>query len=227
MNHPLNQQNIQAWDHLYAQTGNPVWGSHAIHFLHEWEPALRSLGLKGKPILEAGVGEGRNLGFMLTLGGNPVHGCDASPSAISKIPAPYRENVHLHCCELSKIPLPDQSFAFIGMFDVFETLPHAREVMHELNRICAPSAHILLNIPDFSDSISSVGMEPQPDGGFLFAGKFYYRFYEEEEAVSLLESAGFRIVESRVHSWEEEPHENFRHETHHHTSRVFLIRKAT
>lgn len=217
--------NLKAWDDLYGETSKLVWGREPIGFLKSWEKCLRALPLAGLPILEAGVGEGRNLNVLKALGGQ-LFACDASPHALNKIPQEVAESVEIHQCQLSKTPFPDHFFQLIALFDVYETLPNVEEVLTELARITRPGGYLFLNIPDLSDGISDIGMNPLPEGGFLFADKFFYQFHDAEVALAKMRATGWEEVQSENSSWIEEAHPNFRNEAHEHTSRVFLMRRS-
>lgn len=221
----MTESNIQAWDKLYGETSGLVWGREPIGFLKNWHKRLSQLPLEGLPILEAGVGEGRNLGALKSLSKN-LYACDASQHAIDKIPKELAEGVTIRQCQLSATPFPDAYFQLIALFDVYETLPNLEDVLRELARICRPGGFLLVNIPDLSDGIAGIDMEPLEEGGYLFADKFFYQFHDSDLALKTMCSHGWEELENRLSTWTEEAHPNFRSEAHEHTSRVFLMRRS-
>ncbi len=224
--HSINRANKTAWEHLYAGARQPVWGRHPIGFLDSFRENL--VPEKGEEVLDAGCGDGRNLPWIHQLGG-VLTGCDASHSALQEAARRMKseglEIPRLVRCDLDALPFADGSFHLLFLIDVFETVPVIEAVICELYRVCAPGGRILINIPDDSDSIVGKDMQPTESGGWLYRGRYYFHFYDRDEALDLLMETGFSILEERVCSWEEDPHPGFRPEVHLHTSRVFLLQK--
>lgn len=218
----LNQENKSAWDRLYASTPDLIWGREPIAFLARCLPRASDLPPGG--VLDAATGEGRNLRTLLTLD-RPVTACDSSTAALAKIPAALRERVTLITCDLDGVPRPDGSFAFILLSDVVETLPAPAPVMAELFRLLAPGGLLLTNIPSDDDGIAGVEMQSVANGGWLYRGRYFYRFYDRSEAEALLTAAGFELVSDDVCSWLEPAHPHFREQAHQHRSQVLLVRR--
>jgi SAM-dependent methyltransferase len=218
----LNQTNKSAWDRLYASTTHSVWGSTPVGFLAEHLPSADKLPPGG--VLDAATGEGRNLPPLIALG-RPVSASDSSAAALAKIPAPLRQSVTLVESDLAQLPLPDASFAFILLCDVVETLPEPVAVIRELRRLMVPGGLLLVNIPGDDDGIAGIDMQPVQTTGWLYQGRYYYRFYSRAEAESLLVEAGLELVESRVSTWQEEAHPHYRSEAHTHTSLILTARR--
>lgn len=218
----LNLENKSAWDRLYASTPDLIWGREPIAFLPRCLPRANDLPPGG--VLDAAAGEGRNLSTLLTLE-RPVTACDASPAALAKIPAAHRERITTLQCDLDSVPQPDASFAFILLSDVVETLPAPAPVMAELFRLLAPGGLLLTNIPSDDDGIAGVEMQSVASGGWLYRGRYFYRFYDRAEAEGLLTTVGFELVSDDVCSWLEPAHPHFREQSHQHRSHVLLVRR--
>jgi SAM-dependent methyltransferase len=218
----LNEDNKSAWDHLYASTPDLIWGREPVGFLRACLP--RAAELPPGEVLDAGAGEGRNLPLLLSLG-RPVSACDASVAALAKVPAASARRVTPIACELSCIPRPDATFAFVLLSDTLETLPEPLPVLQELRRVLAPGGLLLANIPDCDDEVFGVDMEPAGDTGWLYRHRYYYRFYSRPAAEALLGEAGFEAVSGRECAWTEPAHPHFRAEPHCHRSRIFLARR--
>jgi len=217
----LSARNKRAWDDLYGRTPKLVWGDAPIGFIEEFVDVIRPRLDADSTILDAGTGEGRNLNVLLQLPGQ-VHACDASAHALEKIPAEIRDRVRTTQCDLSRLPYADDTFDFVLITDVIETLPDPDPVLRELARVMKPGGLLLCNIPGLEDEISTVEMTPISDNSYLFQDRYFYRFFTEDEATALLSRNGFAVVKNQVCSWVENEHPEFRGVRHVHTSRVFL-----
>jgi SAM-dependent methyltransferase len=218
----LSDSNKSAWDQLYASTTELIWGREPIGFLPRLLPPASAL--PPGPVLDAAAGEGRNLPVLLALG-RPVTACDASPAALAKIPAALRERVTTRVCDLTQPNGAAGQFALILLSDAVETLPEPEPVLAELSRLLVPGGFLLANVPALDDGVAGVNMQPAPDGGWLYRGRYYYHFYTQGAAEALFLAAGLELVASDDCVWEEAPHPHFREATHRHHSRVLLGRR--
>ena len=217
-------RNIVAWDTLYGSTPRLVWGTQAVGFLDEFLPQIGALQSQDR-ILDAAAGEGRNLPALGCLGGR-LYACDASAQALRKIPANLRTGIETVVCDLRKLPFADGFFRFVLLSDVVETLPDIEAPMHELARVLAPGGHLLCNIPGMDDGIAGINMRPIGTGSYLYAGRYFYHFFNETEARALLERHGLIVSQVRLCRWQEEAHPEFRSVAHLHVSRVFLAKRS-
>jgi diaminopimelate decarboxylase len=221
----LTRRNLRAWDALYGQSKHSVWGTRPIGFLAELIGAGETdLGPESR-VLDAGTGEGRNLGILCEIGAR-VFAIDGSRSALSKVQSPGSNHTHLVCGDLTRLPLASASIDFVLLFDVIETMPEADALLGELSRILRSGARLLCNIPGLEDEIAGTDMTPISDDAFLYQHRFYYSFRNREDAISLLERNGFAVRLERLCHWAEAPHPGFRDEEHRHISRVFLAEKV-
>ena len=218
----LNSLNKSAWDALYASTPDSIWGREPVGFLASFLPNAATL--PPGDVLDAAAGEGRNLPLLLGLG-RPVIACDASVSALAKIPPALAGAVRTVTCDLARVPLPDASCAFILASDVIETLPDPEPILRELARLLAPGGLLLANIPDADDGVAGIDMRPAGPG-WMYQEKYYFRFYEPTEAVRLLTRSGLIRVRDEVCEWIEHPHPHFRATAHTHRSQVLLARRG-
>lgn len=218
----LSDSNKSAWDELYASTPELIWGLEPIGFLPRLLPPAATL--PPGPVLDAAAGEGRNLPVLLGLG-RPVTAWDASPAALGKIPAALRARVQTEVCDLAQPPGPDSRFALILLSDTVETLPEPLPILAELRRLLVPGGVLLANVPAHDDGVAGVNMQPVNGGGWLYRGRYYYHFYTQVEAETLLADAGLQLVASDDCRWDEAPHPHFREATHRHHSRVLLGRR--
>lgn len=217
----LNDRNKSAWNALYASTEDAVWGREPAGYVRDFLPKPAELPIGG--ILDAAAGEGRNLPPLLTLG-RPVTACDASAAALAKVAPPLAARIETVICDLARIPRPGGSFALILANDVIETLPDPGPVLVEFARLLAPGGWLLLNIPDQDDGIAGVDMIPA-GAGWMYRGRYYYRFYSQAESARLLAAAGLETVRDERVEWMEASHPQFREGSHAHRSRVILARR--
>lgn len=221
----LAESNKLAWDRLYAITGQPVWGMQPLPFLAEFAPAFSAALRAPSRLLDAGVGEGRNLPFLLACGAEEVHAMDASGHALAKVPAPLRDATRLRQGDLAASGYPGASFDGIILLDVFETLPNAEAVLAELYHILKPGGLLLCNIPGLDDGVAGHDMHQLGDDTFLYQSAYFYRFVAPTAAESLMAGAGFELVQSAHREWIEDAHPGYRQDEHRHASHVLLVRR--
>jgi len=217
-----DQANIRAWDTLYGDTAEPVWGRTPVEAIGAFLPEVRAALGPAPRLLDAATGEGRHLGLLRRLPGG-VCGCDASRRALAKVPADDRTGVLLLACNLAQLPLAARTFDLVLTWDTLETLPPIRAALAELRRVLRPGGLLLCNLPGPDDGISGTDMEPLGDGCYLYRGRYFYRFLEPDGARAVLEGAGFEVLRWEKCQWREEAHAGFRDEPHTHTSNVFLV----
>lgn len=221
----LDRQNRAAWDRLYAATEERVWGVDALPFLAGYVERFRSALQAPSRLLDAGCGEGRNLGFLAEVGAGEVHALDASAAALAKISVARYPGLCRHQGTLDRSGFPEAHFDGVILLDTFETLPEVDAVLREMWRVLKPGGVLLCNVPGMDDGVSGFDMRALSDRAYLYRDRYYFRFFEPREARALLTAHGFEVLEERHVSWEEGPHPGFRVEHHEHTSQLFLIRK--
>lgn len=221
----LVEANQRAWDRLYGATADLVWGTQPLPFLPDFLDDLRRALRAPSRLLDAGVGEGRNLGTLLNCGAQEVHAIDSSPRALEKIPAALRARAHCRQADLSATGFPNAHFDGITILDVIETLPNCGDVLHELARILKPGGVLLCNIPGLDDGVAGIDMQSIGRNEFLYRQSYYFQFIERHEAEALLARAGFEVLRSCRCRWREARHPGFRDEEHLHVSQIFFVRK--
>lgn len=221
----LAAASANAWDRLYGSTAESVWGGEPVPFLAEFLPALRETLHHPAWILDAGSGEGRNLGPLLGLGGR-LCAVDSSPHALAKMaPALFRQTAVIQA-DLAAMPFRAGSFQAAILIDVVETMPEPQRVLAEMHRLLAPAGKIVINIPSQDDSVAGIDMTQVDRNGYLYQQRYYYRFFSREAACDLLQGLGFTILQAKRHRWLECPHPGFREYPHEHMSWVMLAQKS-
>ena len=221
----LSSSNQQAWNELYQGHAQRIWGDQVLPFLQHFSAAIQqALGQQSR-LLDAGVGEGRNLPFLHSLGADEVHGLDSAQAALAKVPEALRQITRLHCAELDTSGLSGASFDAITLLDTVETLPNIESVLAEMRRLLRPGGLLLCNIPGMDDGVSGLDMQAVSDHAYLYRHRYYFRFYEPNEAAEMLQAAGFTLLRREHYCWQEGPHPGFRDEVHQHASHVFLLQR--
>ena len=175
----LSANNPKEWDKLYHEAKDLVWGQKPVGFLEDFllDSAL-GLGPSSR-ILDAGSGEGRNLEALLSLKEQgQVIACDFSIYALNKSSFRLKDRVQHIACDMRYLPFEDESFEFILVSDVIETLVEPEFILREFSRILTKRGKLLCNIPDLNDGISSVEMTPIGLNRFLYRGRYFYQFLE-------------------------------------------------
>jgi diaminopimelate decarboxylase len=222
----LSRINQGAWDALYGATDQLVWGSAPLPFLARFRDDVVARLRAPSRLLDAGVGEGRNLPFLIGCGADELHAIDASPRAVAKIPPDYAARVALRVGQLADSGFPDAHFDAITLLDTFETLPDAAVVLRELRRVLKPGGLLLCNTPGLDDGVAGLDMRALSDNAYLYRSRYYFRFVSPDEAVAMFAAAGFRVLRAEHCSWVEGAHPGFRDETHTHVSHVLLAERA-
>lgn len=222
----LSRINQGAWDSLYGATDQLVWGSTTLPFLAQFRDDVAARLRSPSRLLDAGVGEGRNLPFLLSCGAEELHAIDASPNAVAKIPAELARQVSVRVGQLASTGFPDGHFDAITLLDTFETLPDALAVLRELRRVLKPGGLLLCNTPGLDDGVAGLDMRALSDNAYLYRSRYYFHFVTPDEAVAMFEQAGFRVLRAEHCSWVEAAHPGFRDETHNHVSHVLLAERA-
>lgn len=217
-----NQANKQAWNELYASTSNFVWGSGTAGFLEEFLRPEITRGRSFGRVLDAGTGEGRNLPFLRRVA-DTLAACDASEAALAKVPPDLKPHVHLVHCDLASTPFAAASFDFILLCDTVETLPNPGAVLREMRRILAPGGALVCNIPGPEGDVAGIDMVEIGRDEYLYRGRYFYRFFRDEEVSELLANAGWQVARAETMTWTEPAHPGFRAEPHQHCSRVYLV----
>ena len=217
----LSRRNKKAWDELYGRTDQAVWGRLPIGFLEEFLGYVRPGLGKASRVLDAGAGEGRNTPMLATTGAR-VSACDASLHGLKKLHAASRARPGCAQCDLSALPFQDGVFDFVLLTDVIETLPDPDSALAEASRVLKRGGKLLCNIPGRADPIADREMSPVDDSGYLYQHTYFFRFFDDEAAVTILQGHGFTIAAAGSRRWMEEAHPGFRAYPHEHVSNVFL-----
>jgi SAM-dependent methyltransferase len=220
-----NQHNKQAWDALYASTTQLVWGAEEVGFLSAFLAPEVKAGKSFDRALDAATGEGRNLPFLQRIA-HHVSACDSSAAALAKVPAAVRAAVRLEFCDLARTPFPSESFDFILLCDTIETVPDPAPVLREMRRVLAPNGLLVCNFPPPEGDVAGIEMTAIGEERYLYQGRYYFKFFHDEEVKRLLSDTGWQLKRGETMTWQEAPHPEFRPVPHQHCSQVCLLTPA-
>lgn len=93
--------------------------------------------LKGKKILDAGCGTGRNIGLFLELGASKVYAFDYTPEMLEFARNKFNKNnkVNLSVGDVQNIKYPNNFFDVTGCFKVLAHVPNIQKAVKELARV--------------------------------------------------------------------------------------------
>ncbi len=216
----IEQLNKQAWDALYGQTDQLIWGNEPLQFVQQAFERISPFLPKQPLLLDAATGEGRNLPFLFQFS-DRVIACDASRNALDKLNRSFPD-VRTELCDLAATGFPAGSFDSVLACDVIETLPNLSEVLAEFHRIIKPRGFLVCNVPDMQDGIAGQNMEQIEHDEFMYQNRFFFRFQTKNEFIDFLIESGFRVCHDFSSTWTENAHPEYRQEAHSHTSRIFI-----
>lgn len=138
---------------LHSKEGYNLWaadytGSWPEFF--EGNKIISLLGdLKGKRVLDAGCGTGRNLVKLLAAGA-VVTGVDISPNMILESQKVLQQKgfvAELRVAPLDSLPFPDQSFDIILASSVLDHIKNLKTVLSEFVRLLRPGGKLVIAGP--------------------------------------------------------------------------------
>ncbi|MDO5554567.1 MAG: class I SAM-dependent methyltransferase [Planctomycetia bacterium] len=221
----IEQENKQAWDTLYGQTDELIWGNEPLEFVRTALSAISPRMPENPVLLDAATGEGRNLPILFEFSRNVV-ACDSSSHALRKLRLRFPEQVQTEECDLARTVFHPNSFDAILACDVIETLPNLGDVLAELHRILKPGGFLICNVPDMQDGIAGQNMERIDETEFMYQNQYFFRFQDKSDFVQFLSETGLVLERNFTATWMEEAHPQYREEAHSHTSQIIIAQKV-
>lgn len=215
------------WNDSYDLTRSiNLWGDEAVPFVVRSADLFKINNLN--KVIDFPCGDGRNL-VQLAKRLPVVVGADSSTNAIS-ISQKLVAGLGLGNCILVESDIFDSGFAadqFDGIFcwDVLGHLQNVREAINELLRICRPGGIIIGSLFAIGDSTRGDNMRSVGPEEYVYADKFFFKYYEKGDVIELLREFDVEVVSIELSIWMEPPHEGYREYEHEHQSWVFTIKK--
>jgi len=223
----LDEKSKETWDRSYNVTVMPnLWGEAPVPFVTEAIRIFRADG--GRKYLELPCGDGRNtipLAKELPI----LIAADTSPNALRinsfRLRAFGLDNCILQKSDIFETQFVDNDFDGIFCCDVLGHLKDVSSAISELLRVSDHSKPIMANVFALGDSTRADSMRKIGPEEYIYADKFYFKYYERADVVKLLDRFPIDIVSIELVKWTEPPHEGYREYSHEHQSWLFVIRK--
>jgi ubiquinone/menaquinone biosynthesis C-methylase UbiE len=223
----LDEEGKSKWNESYDLTRSVnLWGDESVPFVVQAAELYAANDLQ--KVIDFPCGDGRNL-VQLAKRLPIAVGADSSVNALN-ISQKLIAGLGLKNCVLIESDIFDSGFTsdqFDGVFcwDVLGHLKNVEAAIGELIRICRKGGIVIGSIFAMGDSTRGDNMRSIGPEEYIYAGKFYFKFYEKDEVAELLSGFDVEILSIELSTWAEPPHEGYREYEHEHQSWVFTIKK--
>jgi ubiquinone/menaquinone biosynthesis C-methylase UbiE len=217
---------IDEWDRSYAIEGSSLLWGDPVPFVasesHRWlDPA--------SPGLEVPCGDGRNTPT-LARHFERLTALDSSDRALQRaaahVHAEKLTNVAFFTGNVYRMPFRNEEFGSVICWDLLAHLKEPEGALREIARVCRAGGSIVANVYSRADSTRGRHMVELRPNEYLYADRFYYRYYSAEDVEELIARAGsLDIVKLTTSRWTEPPHDSYRSYEHDHESWVAVLCK--
>ena len=223
---PTESEGKNYWDASYKATQHPLWSGSHVPYAQQALEKFNETGVMR--LLDVPSGDGRN--FALFCKHLPfVVGLDSSATALQNLQLRIEAIAHAHTLlvkgDILELPFPKGEFCGVFCWDLLGHLEDPKRALLELLRVCKNGGLIIGSLFAMEDDNRGVEMTRLSGEKYLYKEKFFFRFYEQHEVVSLLQDAGLVPQEIERVSWWEPPHAGYREYEHQHSSWVFTCCK--
>lgn len=216
------------WDQSYDLPSSPnLWGAEPVPYVQRAIEIINAYGTAGCAI-DVPCGDGRNTvplarAFPFVIGADTA--LNALTIASDALDFNHVENCALLESDVFNLKFLDCQFDGVFCWDLLGHLRDPRSAIVELLRVCKPGRVVIGSVFALGDSTRGSDMVAIGDEEYVFADKFYFRYYSEEAIRTLVTSINAELVSLEVATWMEPPHEGYREYPHEHQSWAFAIRK--
>lgn len=213
------------WNENYDIKASTLWGEPPVPYASEW---LKHLTVSG-PVLDMPCGDGRNI-VPLRSNDRTVLGADTSINALRIARCrldqlDWGAAITLLQQDAFATSFVDNTFAAVFCWDLLGHLRDPEAPITELLRIVRPGGLVVGSVFSTGDSTRGKDMRKIEGEEYMFAERFYFRFYNRGEVEKLIDIPGTDLVSLEKTSWMEPPHEGYREYEHMHESWAFVLRK--
>ncbi len=216
------------WDNAYKLEGTSIlWSEPPVPFIQEHAINIFK---KSNPreVLDLPCGDGRNT-LSLAQAFPKVMAADVSRRAI-KIAQENLEKKNIHNCsyeyaDIFGTPWGDSHFDCILCWGTLGHLARPIFALQELMRILKPGGRLIAGFFSVNDPMKGINMEEVAPNEFMYDNRFFYRFYEPSDLISIAKGLSVNEPEVMTTQWEEPPHKGFREYTHMHESHALILKK--
>jgi ubiquinone/menaquinone biosynthesis C-methylase UbiE len=216
------------WDQSYNLAASPnLWGAQPVPFIAKAVEAFKANG--AQTAIDIPCGDGRNT-VPLVQNLPFVIAADVSLNALqitSKLLDFYHvTNSIVLESDVFATKFIDSQFDAVFCWDLLGHLQNPHLAVNELLRICKLGGLIIGSVFSLGDSTRGKDMIATGQEEYLYADKFYFKFYGEEQVRALLGAVRADMLSLELVTWEEPPHEGYREYAHEHQSWAFTLRKT-
>ena len=182
----MNDTTTNIWEQAYQQA-QCLWGLKPDHLLREYVHLIP----KG-PVLDLGIGEGRNALFLASLG-YAVEGVDCSVTAVTRCRERAREaglTVNVHVKDLRELTIPPGKYALILAVSVvnFFTLTEATRLLEQMANGLTQDGLVYLSVfstedPEY-DRCKKHYKELEPNTFYIPQRDVNFHFFSKEELLT-------------------------------------------
>jgi ubiquinone/menaquinone biosynthesis C-methylase UbiE len=228
MQQNLDVQSKSTWNQSYELHRAPnLWGEAAVPYVETVIKKLRDVG--AQKVLDLPCGDGRNT-LPLTRAFPCIVGADTSQNALSitqQVLAFHQvRNCVLMEADVYSLKFHDSQFDGVLCWDLLGHLQKASVAIEEMLRVCRPGGLVIGSLFDIGDSTRGVEMRAIGDEEYLYQERFYFKFYNRDQALALLQNFQAKVLSLDLTTWPEPPHEGYREYSHEHQSWVFTLQKT-
>jgi ubiquinone/menaquinone biosynthesis C-methylase UbiE len=181
-------------------------------------------------VLDCPVGDGKNASVLLERCRMLV-GCDTSHAALAeaerRLSCATNQPYVLLKADAHNMPFLNDYFDAVFCCDLLGHLPDPKDVLGELLRLLTRGGRIVFNVFSTADSVQTdPRMTVVGPRTCVYRDEFYFHFYDEQEAYSLIDGLPITKAEVQHVTWMEPPHPGYREYEHEHASWVVVGSKA-
>jgi SAM-dependent methyltransferase len=218
---------IATWDKSYdLQRARNLWGEGPVPYIERAIETFEKHG--GTRFLDMPCGDGRNT-VALARKLPYIVGADTSMHALQiagrALASHQIRNCILMVSDVFNAKFLDDQFDGVLCWDLLGHLKNVSLAIGELLRICRPGGHIIGSLFSRGDPTRGRDMFPIGNEEYIYTDRFYFKFYGEQDVLSLLGGFDAGLVSLELVSWAEPPHEGYREYSHEHESWAFTIEK--
>jgi len=223
----LDSKSVKRWNKSYEiSKTDTLWGDNSVPFVKKAIKYFKND--QGTFYLDLPCGDGRN-SVRLAQNLPTIVGADSSSNALllaeKRIRSHNISNCLLSHTNIFKTNFFNNQFDGIFCWDILGHLVKVNKAIIELLRIIKPQRRLIGSLFSIGDSTRGENMQSLGHEEYIFDKKYYFKYYEHSDVISLLKNFEAKIILLEPISWREPPHEGYREYSHDHESWVFVIEK--
>lgn len=226
----LDEAGITKWNSAYKiEHSSVLWSEPPVPYIAQ-SVIPRFKEAQAQHIMDLPCGDGRHT-IPLAQNFRTVIGCDSSENALRILAGRLRGHGISNCLlqreDIFSVSYCSEQLDAILCWDLIGHLQKSKEALTELLRILKPNGLLIVSIFAMEDSTRGKDMRPMGESAreFVYLDKFFFRFYNHEDARSLATILPVSSFNIDLTTWTEPPHEGYREYSHEHASHILILRK--